>query len=163
MKKKLTLAAVILLTGAIALPAAVFSQTAKGGNRMNRVGDRQGYKTWQGNRNSDLTTEQREALEKLHEEFYDETLDLRNDLRTKRTELINIMSQKEPDEKKAKAVQKEISDIQAKLDQKRIELRIKVLKINPDAGYGRGLGRQMKGGSIGMGSNEGEAAESGVI
>lgn len=143
MKKTLTLAAIILLAGAVALPAVAFGETGKVGNRMNRMRAGQGSGTMQGNRNSNLTTEQQEALEKLRKEFYDETLTLRNDLRTKRTELTNIMSEKEPDENKAKAVQKEISDLQAELAQKRIEQRLKVLKINPDAHYNRGSGRRM--------------------
>jgi Spy/CpxP family protein refolding chaperone len=154
MKKTLTLAAVILLAGAVALPAIAFGQTGKVGNRKNRTGTSQRSETIKKNRDLNLTTEQREALETLKKDFYDETLSLRNDLRTKRTELTNIMSEKEPDEKKAKAVQEEISELQAELAQKQIERRLKVLEINPDAHYSKGSGRRMMmRGGTGMGGH----------
>ena len=92
--------------------------------------------------NDNLTTEQREKLEKAHKTFIDGTTDLRNNLRTKHTELTNLLSSTEPDANKAKALQKEISDLQTNLAQKRLELRLEVLKINPDARYGQGQGRR---------------------
>lgn len=154
MKKTLTFAAVILLAGAVALPAFAFGQMGKAGNRMNRSGDGQDSGTLQGNRHSNLTTEQREALEELRNEFHDETLSLRNDLRTKRTELTNIMSEQVPDEEEAKSVQKEISELKAEMAQRRIELKLKVLEINPDAHYNKGSGRRMMmRGGAGMGGD----------
>ena len=91
---------------------------------------------------ANFTEEQREQLEEVLKNFFDETTDLRNDLRTKATELTNILSSAEPDADKAKAIQKEISDLQAKLAQKRLELRLEVIKINPDARYRQGMFRR---------------------
>jgi Spy/CpxP family protein refolding chaperone len=160
-KKRMTLAAVILLTGALVIPLWAFGANGKGNNnRANSRITEQRKNILKDN----LTEEQIETLKTLHEEFYDETLSLRNDLRTKKTELINIMSEKEPDEKEAKSVQKEISEIQAELGQKQIEQRIRIREIIPDIRYGRGISnRQMMGRSIGMGSNDPSAAETGSI
>ena len=94
-----------------------------------------------------LTDEQKEKLEKAHKKFLDDTTGLRNDLRTKVTELENLFSSPEPDLTKARAIQKEISDLDAKIAQKRIDLRVEQLKINPDARYGG----PMMGACYGMG------------
>jgi len=90
-----------------------------------------------------MTTEKREELEKVHKAFLDDTVDLRNDIRTKMTELDNLLRTDDPDVNRAKAIQKEISDLQAELAQKSLELRLEILKINPDARYGIGFGRNM--------------------
>ena len=54
----------------------------------------------------------------------------------------------DPDVKKAQELQKEISNLEATIDQKRIDHMIKMKKINPHAGrgYGSGRGRGSGGG-----------------
>ncbi len=57
-----------------------------------------------------------------------------------------------PDAEKATALQKEISDLKAKMAEKRLSYDLEVRKIAPDTqerrygrGYGRGYGRSMMG------------------
>jgi len=140
MKISAVIITIFFLTVAFAVPTVVAQETGWGmGRRMmnNRMMNNQGVRD-----KDNLTTEQREQLEKAHKAFIDGTTDLRNNLRTKNAELTNLLSSAEPDANKAKALQKEISDLQANLAQKRLELRLEVLKINPDARYGHWQGRR---------------------
>ena len=41
---------------------------------------------------------------------------------------------------KAKAIQKEISDLHAKLEQKRMDMYFELIKINPDIKFWKGIG-----------------------
>ena len=77
------------------------------------------------------------------------------------------MAKKDPDAKKAVSLQKEISELEGQLSQKRVEQRIKMQKENPEffsgrgyrygdrgKGYGyggRGMGRGMGPGFAGRG------------
>jgi zinc resistance-associated protein len=83
-----------------------------------------------------LTDEQRNELSRLDRKYFNETADLRNKLWTKESELQTILNSPNPDIDKAKAVQKEISDLRAKLDEKRIEYETDVRKVAPDTAYG---------------------------
>jgi len=142
MKRLFSIAAVILLVGVIAVP--LMAQGPGGGKGGSRIyggrgdceyGPRGGY--------DNFTAEQREQLDALHKKFYDETVQLRKDLRDKRIELHDLLDTENPDVEKAKAIQSEISTIQAKMAQKRVEFMVEKRKIAPDAGYGRGFGRHM--------------------
>ena len=82
-----------------------------------------------------LTDEQRNELSQLDRKYSDQTKDLRNELWTKESELETILNSSNPDIDKAKGVQKEISDLRAKLDEKRIEYETEVRKLVPDATY----------------------------
>ena len=89
----------------------------------------------------DLSDDQIERLEKERESFYKATEDLRQDVYAKELELKSELSKKNPDIQKAAKLQKEISGLEAKIDQKRIDHLIKMKKINPNAGrmfMGRG-------------------------
>ena len=84
-----------------------------------------------------------EEIAKLNEErsvFFKATQDLRQNIYQKRLELNSELAKKNPDSKKAKALQKELSGLQGKLDQKRIEQRIRMNKINPGFGHMMGPG-----------------------
>ena len=92
--------------------------------------------------------------------FFEETGELRQTIYQKELELSAEMAKQDPDAKKAVALQKEISDLQSQLDQKRVEHRIKMQKENPEffAGRkpGKGFGgRGMGGGSYGRGMSRG--------
>jgi Spy/CpxP family protein refolding chaperone len=142
MKRTSAIITALILAIAFAVPA---SAQGFGLGRGRVLGNRV---PWMGNRihqgivRDNLTAEQREKIQDAYKAFLDETIDLRNNLRAKHTELGNLLRTAEPDAEKAKAIQKEISDLQAKLAQRRIELRLEILKINPDARYGKGLGRR---------------------
>ncbi|MBW2119915.1 MAG: hypothetical protein JRH09_18625 [Deltaproteobacteria bacterium] len=68
--------------------------------------------------------ESREQGEKW-DKFYDETRDLRRDLRQKYQERDELLNQKEPDESKVLAKQKEISQLQGQLEKKELQFRLK--------------------------------------
>jgi zinc resistance-associated protein len=85
---------------------------------------------------------------KLNEErnaFSKATQELRQNIYQKRLELNSELAKKNPDPKKAGALQKELSGLKGQLDQKRTEHRIRMNKINPGFGQvGRGFhGREM--------------------
>jgi len=65
------------------------------------------------------------------------------------------MAKQDPDVNKAVALQKEISELEGQLDQKRVEQRIKMQKENPDFFAGRGAGRGYGYGPGGMGMGRG--------
>ena len=82
-----------------------------------------------------ITSEQNDQVDKLTKAFFDETNELRKTLWTKSHDLDAIMAVSAPDEAKAMALQKEISDIKATLSQKRIQYQISVKKIIPEASF----------------------------
>ena len=86
------------------------------------------------------------ALEDERRAFFEETETLRQNLYAKDLELRSELAKENPDVKKASRLQSEISQLQAQLDQKHVEHRIKMRKINPYAG------RVYMGGKGGMGS-----------
>jgi Spy/CpxP family protein refolding chaperone len=100
----------------------------------------------------DLSDEQIANLEKERQDFYEATADLREALYQKELELRSELAKPEPDTQKAAGLQKEISNLQSQLDQKRLDQRIKMRKDFPGFGYrgygyGRGgMGRGMYGG-----------------
>jgi zinc resistance-associated protein len=142
MKRLLSIAAVILLVGVIAVPS--MAQSPRGGKGSSGVYGQRGDCEY-GPRGvyDNLSTEQREQLDALHKKFYEDTKQLRKDLRDKRIELYDILDTDNPDLEKAKSVQKELSDLQAKMADKRIGFIVEKRKIAPDARFGRGLGRRM--------------------
>ncbi len=101
----------------------------------------------------DLSAEELKQLEEARAGFFDATRELRSNLRQKRLELESELAKAEPDSAKASALQKEISDLQAQFDQKRIEHRINMEKLFPENGPRRGSGfagrRGLRGGGPG--------------
>ena len=95
-----------------------------------------------------LSDDEIAALEKEREAFFNATETLRQDIYAKRLALRSELAKKDPDVKKAQDLQKEISDLEAKIDQERVDHMIKMKKINPNAGrgYGSGRGRGQGGG-----------------
>ena len=80
--------------------------------------------------------------EVLRQSLYQKTLELRSELAKAAT-----------DAKKAGAIQKDISGIQAELDQKRLDHMLKLNKIKPGLG-GMGMGKMSRGKSMGMGKGK---------
>ena len=77
-----------------------------------------------------------EKMEKERKTFFKATENLRQDLYVKELELKTELYKENPDTRKAAKLQKEISNLEAKLDQERIDHLIKMRKINPNAGRG---------------------------
>jgi Spy/CpxP family protein refolding chaperone len=111
---------------------------------------------------SELTEEQLQKLETEREAFRKETEPLRSELYAKELELRSELVKENTDVNKAAGLQKDISNLEAQLDQKRIAHMIRVKEINPDAGaefrggkgrgkrYGKGYGQGYGGGRGGM-------------
>jgi hypothetical protein len=101
-----------------------------------------------------LSDDEIARLDKERQTYFDATSDLRENLYQKELELRSELAKAEPDAKKAAGLQKEISNLQSELDQKRLDQRIKMRKDFPsfgDRGYGYGprgwgMGRGMYGG-----------------
>lgn len=110
-----------------------------------------------GAQNPNLTPEQREQMKTERQAFFNATRQSRQDLYAKRLALKAEIAKSEPDMKIASDIQKEVSELQANLDQKRLEHIMAMRKINPDAGRGfymdgRGMGRH----GMGHGQNRGK-------
>lgn len=148
MKKNITNKALIALTvlAVIGFGAYAFAHEEGGyghyGWGHHGPGHHEG---WNGpgydNMNKNLSDDEIAKLEKERESFYRATDDLRQDIYTKELELKIELSKENPDNQRAAKLQKEISGLEAKIDQKRIDHLIKMKKINPDAGrmfMGRG-------------------------
>ena len=139
MKKQIAIACTIFLAALFVLPMTAFSGAGRGGNHSGRMMQQtKGTSTT-------LTAEQIGRIEDLQKKFRDDNVDTLKQLMTRRFDLDIVLDSDNPDLAKAKAMQKEISELDAELAQKRIELHFKILKIVPDAKYYRG-----KGGVYGM-------------
>ena len=149
MKKNITNKALMVLTvlAVIGFGAYAFAHGEKGSGRngWGHHGSGWHHGGWNGpgydNMMRDLSDDEIEKLEKERETFYRATEDLRQDVYTKELALKSELSKENPDSQKAGKLQKEISGLEAKIDQKRIDHLIKMKKINPDAGrmfMGRG-------------------------
>ena len=102
-----------------------------------------GYGYMMGN----LSDEEIKKMDDQRSAFFKSTEDLRQTLYQKRLALESEFAKKNPDTKNTVNLQKEISDLKAKIDQKRIEYLLDIKKINPEfgsrwmrgrMGYGRG-------------------------
>jgi len=157
MKKILTVAGTLLLVLAIAIPVLAHGPGwGKGHHRIGRWKSGPGCCWNYGRVYENLTEEQRSQLDGLYQKFHDERTQLRNEIQSKRAELNILLNSPNPDAEKAKALQKEISDLRAKMAQERINLRLEARKIAPELRFGRGYrwgyyGHHMRGHSPGMG------------
>ena len=139
MKKYGVIIGVLILAGLVAVP--VFAGRGHGPGRWGG-----GYGAcWSdgpGGPYGNITEEKAAELDQIRRNHYDETNQLRNELWTKKDELGSIFSASDPDIEKAKEVQSQVSEIKAKLDQKRLEYRFKVKEIVPESGNYYGPGRK---------------------
>jgi zinc resistance-associated protein len=108
-----------------------------------------GYGYMMGN----LSEEDIQKIDQQREAFFKSTEDLRQSIYQKRLALESEFAKKNPDAKNAANLQKEISDLSAQIDQKRVAHMIEMKKINPGLGsgfmgpgmMGRGYGRGYRG------------------
>jgi Spy/CpxP family protein refolding chaperone len=148
MKRLIIFLGILVLSGAIAAPLSAQGWRDMGfGPRMNwgpnqDIHPRMGgfsMRPWF----NPLTEKQRTQLDELNERFLEETAEFREALSSKSKELETTLTSEKPDEKKAKALQKEISDLQTKLAEKRLNFRLETAKIIPDSSLGRGFERDL--------------------
>ena len=101
-----------------------------------------------------LTAEQSSKIQALQKAHLDETTPLQQDLLKKRTELRGLWLTQNPDQAKITALQKEILNLQAKLQEKGTNLMFEIRKVltpeqqaqmtafGPGMGWGKGhMGR----------------------
>jgi len=151
MKRLTGIMGVLILTCLFAvsiLYAAEDTATGKGTGKMMGMQRGRAQMGAMEGKASNLTDEQREQIEKLQKKFREDNADTIKQLMTKRFDLNTILSSDKPDAEKAKVIQKEISELQAKLAQKRLDLHFELARIAPDAKFGMGPGRRM--GMMGM-------------
>jgi len=103
-----------------------------------------------GNMMGDLSDEDIQKMGEQREAFFKSTGDLRQKIYQKKLAMESEFAKKNPDAKNAANLQKEISDLRAQIDQKRIAHLIEMKKIN--AGLGAGfMGPGMMGHGYGRG------------
>ena len=95
--------------------------------------------------NDQFSEEEYKQFDQKREAFFKETQELRSNLFEKERELQNELAKDEPDASKASQLQKEISELQAQFDQKRIDHMIEMRKLNPNIGRGTMYGGPMMG------------------
>jgi len=119
------------------------------GDHMGRgygMGMRMGYVD--DSRYSDMTDEQAEKIGKARADFLEATDTLRNDIYQKRLELRSELAKQDPDTGELKSIQKELSTLEADLDQKHLAYEIERNKVIPEGNRGvarRGFGRSFGG------------------
>ena len=157
-KSTMTLMTVVAVLAILGISAHAFAGWGKGrgsGNCPGYSGRGAGmYQSGQGYYPDNLSDEQIKAIEAERQAFRNATEELRSDLYSKNLALRSELAKSDPDIAKAKQLQKEISGLQAQLDEERIDHMIKMRKISPEIGqgYGRGYGKGMRGqGGRGMG------------
>ena len=92
-----------------------------------------------------MSKEQYKQLEQKREAFLSGTRDLRASLFEKQRELQNELAKDKPDVTMASGLQKEISEIQAQLDQKHINHTVEMRKLASNVGRGFMRGGPMMG------------------
>ena len=147
MKRILTAAGIMTLVAALAIPA--LAQGPGPGRGFRGQGGPEDCPRHASSTN--LTEEQKGQLDKLHQKFFDQTAQLRTQISAKHSELNILMNTSNPDLEKAKAIQKELSDLKGKMGQERINLYGEERKIDPNTRFGMGYGRGMGGPGRGMG------------
>ncbi|MDL2268428.1 periplasmic heavy metal sensor [Desulfosarcina sp. OttesenSCG-928-A07] len=127
----------------VMIMTSTYAFAQQGTPQQNR--DDRGYNRPYRFQNLNLTDAQRDQLEAEHRAFFTAMQPYHQDLRAKRLELAAELAKKNPDAKRAAALQKEISDLDATLGQKQLEHALIIHKLSPDVGrnccgYGFGGG-----------------------
>ena len=153
-----TLRNVILTIAAVAVLGIGINAFAHGGRGWGGGwGHHQGSMHYQGDYgpryNEELNSEEYKQFEQKREAFFNETQELRADLYEKERALQNELVKDELDAFKASGLQKEISELRAQLDQKRIDHMVEMRKLNPKAGRGLMAGNSMMGYGPSRGGN----------
>jgi zinc resistance-associated protein len=136
MKKILMTVGILFMVGILAAP--VFAHRwGRGG--YGAYGGRGDGPCWVDG--GDISESQQVELDKLHEKFTNDTAKLREDIWNKSAELDTLLETSNPDAARVKSLQKEISDLKAKMADQRVDFELEARKIAPNARFGRGYGR----------------------
>jgi zinc resistance-associated protein len=102
-----------------------------------------GHMGWWGDRDDGgLNQEQAEKLQTARESFYRENRELRDSIYDKSAEIRSELSKQNPDRGRLNELQKELSQLESRFDQKRLDYQLEVRKILPqtDGEYSEGYG-----------------------
>jgi Spy/CpxP family protein refolding chaperone len=86
-----------------------------------------------------LSEEDAAKIDTAKEDFYKETRDLRGKIDDVRITLRNEMDKDQPNEDKVMKLQKQLSEMQAKFDQKSLDYELKIGKLVPEGYQSRGF------------------------
>ncbi|RPH51881.1 MAG: periplasmic heavy metal sensor [Desulfobacteraceae bacterium] len=115
-----------------------------GGDCMKGTG---GWGPGSGYMMGNISDDEAKKINDERDAFFKATEDLRQDIYAKELELESELAKKNIDTVKASKIQKEISELEAQFDQKRLDHMIKMKKLNPNMARGFGKrGGQMRGG-----------------
>ena len=106
-----------------------------------------GYVPGSGNMMGNISDDEAKKINDERDTFFKSTEDLRQDIYAKEMELNSELAKKNIDTEKASKLQKEISELESKFDQKRLDHMIKMKKLNPN--LARGFGGGCPGGPCG--------------
>jgi zinc resistance-associated protein len=153
MKKLTGIVVITLLSALLIVPVAVWAFSwGRGANPMSGYwGAGPGQYGRYNNNYTAPNTKQQERLAELNQKFFNDTKTLRDKLWSKSNELNALLSEANPDTAKVARLQKNISDLRAKLDEKIIDHETEARKIAPDNRYGNGYGYGPMMGGYGMG------------
>lgn len=157
MKKITSIVGMTFLSAFILVPVVTWAHGwgIGGGHMMGYWGGGPGYYNQYDNGYTALDSKQREQLADLNRKFYNDTKGLRDKLWSKSAELNELLSETSPDSGKVSGLQKEISDLRTKLDEKAINHEIEARKIAPDTRFGGGYGYGHMMGGYGRGHGMG--------
>jgi zinc resistance-associated protein len=157
MKKLTSIVGITFLSALLIVPVAVWAHGwGRGsGHMMGYWGGGPGYYDQNDRGYTTLNSEQQERLANLDRKFYDETRALRDKLWSKSAELNALLSETAPDAGKVSKVQKEISELRAKIDEKAVNNEIEARKIAPNTQFNGGYGYGHMMGGYGMGYGRG--------
>lgn len=158
--KNITLTKGIVILAAIAMVGLVATAYAGWGDGYGHMGRGWGHMGWGGDY-PDLTDEQIKTIEQERRAFIKDTDDLRQNLYTKELALRSELAKTDADAQKAAAIQKDISKLEAELDQKRLDHIVKMKEVNPEAGRGFMMGGRGRGGMMGYGPGAGRGSGGG--
>jgi zinc resistance-associated protein len=105
---------------------------------------------WQQN-GGGLSAEQQAAAQKIHNDFYNQTNALRQQLMSKRYEYNALLATNPPDTAKINAVAKEMESLRQSLDEQRVKRDVAMAQDGIPGGMGMGYGGCGGGGHMGMG------------
>ena len=87
---------------------------------------------------SNLSPEQKEKLQAQHQKFSEDTGELRKELSQKRLELRSLWIDPKADPEKIKAKQREVFELQRRLQEKALEHKLAIRELLPEEGIGQG-------------------------
>jgi Spy/CpxP family protein refolding chaperone len=155
MKKLTSIVGITFLSALLIVPVAVWAHGWGWGNghMMGYWGTGPGYYGQYDNVDTTLNSTQQKNLANLDQKFYNENRTLRSELWSKSAEINALLYSTNPDTDKVAKLQKEISDLRAKLYEKAINHEIEARKIAPDTRFSSGYSYGPMMGGYGMGDN----------